>query len=859
MPIDIRDRAGFDIYGERTKPFVALARGGPGRKILVVEQGTFGFFPLPYPNYWATHGLRLRPDDPYLQNDAKNQRYEPRIKDGTLVSRSLVNGTLLRGRSVPDTVTVPLINLDLGVPAPAGEIVGQETSVFLASDGWLHSDWRRLFLGVCTELTPAADGRSSTLTLESRQRYAQARIQSRRFTGFGHCIRSIAGTDHVDFGAGAAWLPTTKLCVEFLVDWHGGIAAGVRDLIGSGNATTGNWAVQCEKDAGNTARRIVFTIRDNGGTLHTVTSDYYPFVTSGPGYVGAFDSHRRVSCRWDGAQMKILIDGVEDPAATAFAGTPQANAALKLQWFILEGGGSGNRFNGGFITDVRIWKDVDRSTSEILDNAFRRLRATDVTGLVFYAKTREAIGTLTYDEIAQAVGTLSTSSMWNHTNTGSEELAGKPRPLCFGNVWHRDAVLTDQVNQVYEVHDATRYCRYIDSVFEGGNKLRGRPVETGATDISFDGTLKRITSVADFNFLPFAISQVVDITSTPYTGTGTITNVDEEEGRWIEVSEAIPTAAAGGLVQILPQFSGGYDWDWGYDPNVGAVVGTFQLFNVPTKPITARVRGEFTPAGDVYPDRTGAVMSAVWTDFLGRSAAEVSTSLAAVDAAYPYEMGYATGLEDEFADVVFDKLASGIGATWGFTVEDALLDLDVVTVPDPAATGDLLLSLTRNEIISMQRLSTAKPIRRAIVRYRQNFRVLSFDECVGLVQQDQTFYGARNLEWKTTANLYEEHGKEASNVVADAILAARKELDELLSYVVRAADAQAIAGAQYDLYSEKRDVFEVRVKLQPYNHEPRKTTVLVTNEDFSETALGKRFRPVAQKGGRTNVTLQVWG
>lgn len=73
-------------------------------------------------------------------------------------------------------------------------------------------------------------------------------------------------------------------------------------------------------------------------------------------------------------------------------------------------------------------------------------------------------------------------------NEGSAELAGQPKPKCFGQVHNVDPVLVDAANYVYQVHDGA--IEAIDAVYDGGVAL------TITTDYTVDLSNGRFTLVA---------------------------------------------------------------------------------------------------------------------------------------------------------------------------------------------------------------------------------------------------------------------------------------------------------------------------------------------------------------------------
>jgi hypothetical protein len=71
----------------------------------------------------------------------------------------------------------------------------------------------------------------------------------------------------------------------------------------------------------------------------------------------------------------------------------------------------------------------------------------------------------------------------------SDNIAGQPKPLCFGEVYNISPVLVDSDNLVYQVHDGQ--IQSVDAVYEGGVEL------TLNTDYSVNTTTGEITLTSD--------------------------------------------------------------------------------------------------------------------------------------------------------------------------------------------------------------------------------------------------------------------------------------------------------------------------------------------------------------------------
>jgi predicted outer membrane repeat protein len=95
------------------------------------------------------------------------------------------------------------------------------------------------------------------------------------------------------------------------------------------------------------------------------------------------------------ATAYIYLNGVQDGYATGMSATVSANSTFYI-------GGSGGRYLNGQMDEVRVWKGVARTQTEVQDNMYNELDGTE-TGLFAYYKLNETTGTTAYD--AQVSGT----------------------------------------------------------------------------------------------------------------------------------------------------------------------------------------------------------------------------------------------------------------------------------------------------------------------------------------------------------------------------------------------------------------------------------------------------------------------
>ena len=104
---------------------------------------------------------------------------------------------------------------------------------------------------------------------------------------------------------------------------------------------------------------------------------------------------------YDGANMHIYLDGVEQGTENAESGNIRTNQPAHLAISCDEGGGTPRLFWNGQIDDVRIW-DIARTEAQINDNKCVELTGSE-PGLTLYAKLNnnntDATGNYTIQDI----------------------------------------------------------------------------------------------------------------------------------------------------------------------------------------------------------------------------------------------------------------------------------------------------------------------------------------------------------------------------------------------------------------------------------------------------------------------------
>lgn len=800
-----------------------------GRKIWLVDLTLDGTT-----HRWSSHGFTARPDDPAVPNVF----WDPRILAGFHVKQSRIQGNLLRGRSVPDAGTLALTNLDRGLSelgledAPGGEFV-----LRLGSDGWLTTELGTIFTGIVERVRPGERGQRYLVDFADPSRQLETRLQEDRYRGFGQAIELDGSTGYVQFPYDDSFLPSDAITVEIYLQIH-----TARSQI---FASQGNWSL-----GQNVSNEIEFTLVDDQGTLTTVTST----TTYPDGWEG------RLSGRWDGSELTIFVDGIQDGKAAAFAGSPRQ----ETDDLFIGSGTAPSNFAHVWWTDFRLWTD-SRTDDELADLALLPIPVDPSAGdtlsldesedLALYAATNESVGTNTWDDFNGWEGTLVGGATWTSTLTGFPELADKPKPTTWGFVWHRHAVLVDPIDLIYQVHH--RKIRDILGVFEGGKKLAPERTETAINGLNFRAARQRIEWVP-LSLIPlpgtigpfaaFGPGQSMDVIGTGQDGTYTLTAV-HPFGHWVEVAEVITEAlyfpGGGATVETT---SGTHDY------TVDLETGTFQLLASPSHIVTARVRGDNVPD---HPTTIVELFRRLLTGPGGLPVDDLGSSLdqgGALDTEYYWEHGYATDTEDVDIAVVLDRLAGSIGATWGYDMQTGKIELEVFKAPD--LEDGTVLELTRDvELLDIRRLRDIEPVEEVVVSYRPNFAQLTWDDLVGEVQQDTSPTGQAHRQMLLSPSL-SSGGKHTSPTPAFGV---SEDREHILSYSILGIGPRKVAGEQLALHGVRREVFATRTKLQPLRDSYRNLVVEVTDPSWQTTANGKPFKVVSIEVERNNVTMEVWG
>lgn len=224
--------------------------------------------------------------------------------------------------------------------------------------------------------------------------------------------------------------------------------------------------------------------------------------------------------------------------------------------------------------------------------------------------------------------------------------------------------------------------------------------------------------------------------------------------------------------------------------------GLIATGSIPTGRITVDVKG--STLGGTYSATAGDIMAYVVQTYTNLSSID-SAALAALDTAFPYDMGYYNSIQDVNVLDVLDVLKDSYGGWYGINRAGAF-DAGLFTVP---ATAALDIAESDIEDDSMTREPVMQVAYRVKVNYRKNWAVQTGDELAGSVgESDRALYSKEYLG--TTA---EDTGTltkypEAVEYVMDTAL-------------YDSAGAAALASRDLTLRKQRRSRFTMTTNIAP--------------------------------------------
>ncbi len=414
---------------------------------------------------------------------------------------------------------------------------------------------------------------------------------------------------------------------------------------------------------------------------------------------------------------------------------------------------------------------------------------------------------------------------------GGEDIEGKPKPLIYGEVYNIRPVLVDSGSLIYQINDGT--VEEILAVYDKGARLTP-PLSFTASDISFVSGTKTISTVGAVDFSTVLDGMLITVSGTT-SNNGDFTVVSHT-ATTIVVSEAVVTEAAGSSFTITHKSgSNGYTTDLSN--------GRFTLVNSPSGEITADAQGDNSGSGWVY--TVSDIIKRIVVDKGGLTDPgdlDVA-SFSSLNASTSAKVGIYIDVDIDMIGVL-DQLSNSIGAFYGYN-RAGLFNVGRFDV----ASGVEDLNLSSVDIISINALGTTQPAWRIKVGYRKNYTVQTDNDLAGVVASD-----AARFDFAT--NQYRYRSSEDTAVKTKHLLAQELIFDTLL---VDEADAASEASRLLVLLKERRRMFKVQAKTQPFNININ-DVVKITLSRFSLGA-GVDFRviSIADNSINNSATLEVWG
>lgn len=271
--------------------------------------------------------------------------------------------------------------------------------------------------------------------------------------------------------------------------------------------------------------------------------------------------------------------------------------------------------------------------------------------------------------------------------------------------------------------------------------------------------------------------------------------------------------------------------------------GTFTLLQAPGDGgvITADVRGD-TLEG--YVSTVAGIVRRVVATYGPLTAADLDlASFTALDVANPAVAGLYAADQRTILEAL-DELVNSIGAFYGF---DRSGKFEVGLFTAPAAGPPAAAVFGPVEILEIEALPTELPVWRQRVGYERNWTVQTSDALAGAVTEARKAFLAEEVRLAVAAD---------DTVKTKFLLALDPEPWPTL--LADQSAAQSEANRLLVLYGQRREMYRVTVKTQPYKLE------LGDQVDLDYTRFGlaaRRFRVVGleERADVNRVTMELWG
>ena len=372
---------------------------------------------------------------------------------------------------------------------------------------------------------------------------------------------------------------------------------------------------------------------------------------------------------------------------------------------------------------------------------------------------------------------------------------------------------------------------------------------TGTADsIEFDDTVVRVR-LRDLQLLFDAVVQ-----GTLYAGTGGTDGGDDLKGKpkpltfgavknispvRVDPANAIYQVHDGQIEAISAVYDNGATVS-ASDYTTDLTNGRFTLDSASTGQITCDVQGSKT--GGTYVSSVANIIERIVKDFGGLTSGDLdASSFTALQSANSSVVGIFLRTPTRIQPVL-DALANSIGAFFGFSRAGKFI---VGRVDAPASSADE--TYTEKEILEINRLATAIPPFRTVVRHTLNNTVQRSDRLAsGVTAARRAFLEEQFREEVVTDTAVQTKHLEAGVLAVATLLTV-------------AANAATEATRLQALYGTERDVYRVKLKIQPFARDLNDTVEI----KFPRYSLdsGKKFRVVGltENAARNEVDLELWG
>lgn len=438
-------------------PIAALLANPYARRTYLVEALPLDSTGTVVPVQLSDDGYRTKWDDSTLPDTP----FKGRLLAAHNMTARVMEGGKLLGRSIPAYGDIDVINNDAALDAYADLVwAGRPITTKVGSPAFRYAEFGIIRSGVCEDPVLDTD-RISIPARDLQQRLAKP-IQTRLYRGTNNCLRFSGATDNATLGTYTATVATTFEC------WFRCTGTTGASQLFAMHGTLGAWS----------GMDWILEVQASGGVAAELGrgSSQAILATSSGNYLDSLWHHVALVLQAGAGATKLYVDGALVASATITI-SATINDALRIGSFA----GPTYKFLGE-VDEVRLWK-VARTQAEIQGAMIGELPSPSGTTLTAYHHLNDASGATATATIGSN-GTV-TGATWIPSLEGGAELAGKPKPLGFGQLRNVEPILVDAAQLIYQVHDGAYQA--LDSALDMGAAL------TGAGDV---GDLRGVSVTA---------------------------------------------------------------------------------------------------------------------------------------------------------------------------------------------------------------------------------------------------------------------------------------------------------------------------------------------------------------------------